>query len=316
MLKLIGAAFAAALTAGLAQAQTVGIAVGNPGSLYHNAGTAIAKVANEAGMKVTIQPMTSPTQYIPVVNAGDVEFGLGNLQEVREGVLGESYFKGRPNEHLKAVSVLFPLKNGLWVRKDSDIKSVADLKGRRVAAGYTAQKTLQQVLLGVLATGGLTLDDIEAVPVPTVVAGAEAFMAGEVDAFIFAVGSSKVREVEASVGGIRGVTIADTPENVKAMREFFPAAYLYQQEPGPGAPGIDGPTNVLTYPALIFASDQTPEDLVYEMTKVLHDNKKGMAEVFVNFKEFEQKEMVADLAPLSYHPGAIKYYKEQGLWKE
>lgn len=67
---------------GTASAQTVGIATSNPGSLFHNIGTAVANAANQAGLNATIQPATSPNQYIPFVASGGIEFGVANLQEV------------------------------------------------------------------------------------------------------------------------------------------------------------------------------------------------------------------------------------------
>lgn len=299
-----------------AQADQIGIATSNPGGLYHTTGSAIAKVANESGLDVTIQPATAPTQYLPVVDTGDIDMGLGNLQEIIEGVLGQAHFEGRPNENIRAVAVMFPLKSGVWVRADSDIKTTSDLKGKRVASGYTAQKTLIAVLDATLATGGLTLDDVDAVPVQSVFAGAEAFMAGEIDSFLFAVGSGKSREVDAAVGGMRCLNFEDTPENLAAIRKYFPAGYIFEQQPGPAAPGIIGPTNVIAYPAVLFASTNVPDDVVYELTKVMANNKEGMAAVFPPFNAFSAEKMVADLGPLKYHPGAIKYYKEQGYWKE
>ena len=81
VLRTLTLAIGAACFATVAQAQNIGIAVSNPGSLYHSIGTAVAKVANEAGLKTTIQPATAPTQYLPVVGTGDIEIGLCNLQE-------------------------------------------------------------------------------------------------------------------------------------------------------------------------------------------------------------------------------------------
>ena len=318
MRHVVKAAAAAAtfLVAASAHAQNIGIATSNPGTLYHSAGTAIAKVANEAGLRTTIQPATAPTQFIPVVNLGEMEIGLSNLQELIEAYQGEAHFGGRPNADLRAVGVLFPLKNGVWVRKDSDIKTIADLKGRRVATGYLAQKTVFQVLKAVLATADLTVDDVKPVPIPTVVAAADAFASGQADSFVFAVGTAKVREVDAAVGGIRSLPIENNAKNLKAMRAHFPAAEFFLQQPGPGAPGILEPTSVLSYPALVFTSTKVSDDVVYKLTKILAASKDEMQKVFVNFREFDAAKMVADLGPIQYHPGAIKYYREAGLWKD
>ena len=62
--KLMAIATGLAMFAGSVQAQTVGIATSNPGSLFHNIGTAVANAANKAGLNTTIQPATSPNQFI------------------------------------------------------------------------------------------------------------------------------------------------------------------------------------------------------------------------------------------------------------
>jgi TRAP-type uncharacterized transport system substrate-binding protein len=72
--------FALGLAAGPAMAQSVGIATSNPGSLFYNIGTAVANAANKAGLNATIQPATSPNQFIPFINSGGIEFGVSNLQ--------------------------------------------------------------------------------------------------------------------------------------------------------------------------------------------------------------------------------------------
>jgi TRAP transporter TAXI family solute receptor len=301
--------------AATAHAQNIGIAVSNPGSLYHSIGTAVAKVANESGLQTTIQPATAPTQYIPVVGTGDIEIGLCNMQELREALLGESFFAGRASPNLRMVAVLFPLKNGVWVRKDSLYKTVADLKGKPVASGYTAQKTVYQVLKAVLATEGMTTSDIREVPVPSVVAAADALASGKVESFVFAVGAAKVREVDAAVGGLRSLPLKNNEQTLKAMREHFPAAYFFNQTPGPAAPGILEPTWVLAYPAVVFASSKTPDEVVYKLTKVLAENKEGMQKIFAPFAAFDASKMHVDAGPIQYHPGAIKFYKEKGLIK-
>src|SRR5687768_6696326 len=136
---LAPAAIAAALLlAGGAQAQTVGIATSNPGSIFHNIGTAVAKAANEAGINATIQPATSPNQYIPLVNQNAVEFGIGNLEEFNYALTGEGWFAGNENPNIRIVGLIMPIREAIFVRADSDIDEIADLKGQPMVDGFTA----------------------------------------------------------------------------------------------------------------------------------------------------------------------------------
>ena len=311
-----------ALTAGLllatsiaANAQTLGMGTSNPGSLFHSSGTAVAKVANEkGGIAMTVQPFASPNIFIPAINEGELAFGVANIWEVEMAVKGEAHFEGRANPDVKAVSIMYPLRVAIFVRADSDIKSIKDLKGKRLTTGFTSQRTIPPMLLAGLATQGLGFDDVEQVQVSNVVAGANAFMQGKADAFFFALGAAKVREANAAVGGIRALNIEDTPENVAIIEKLWPVGYLRAEKPGKPNPGVTEPINVITYDALVIASSKTSEDAVYRVTKAMHDNKADMAATFGVFNLFNPKRMNAKLPGVEWHPGAIKFYTEAGMW--
>jgi len=312
---LLAMAGAALLMAGGAQAQTSGFAASNPGSLYHSSATAIAKMASEkTDLKLTVQPFASATVYLPAVDAGEFSFGLTNVEELRVAVIGAEQFQGRKYEDLRAVAITYPLRVALFVKKDSDIKTLADLKGRRVTDGYASQKTIPPLLDAEYATVGMTRADISPVPVPNVVGGADAFIQGKAEAFFFALGAAKVREADASVGGIRALSIADTPENRAIVAKHFPPAYLRTEAPNPANPGVTEPTNVITYDAVVVASTKTPDDVVYKLAQAMHDNKKEMAAAFPVFNLFDPNRMASDLGPIQWHPGTIKYLTEQGMW--
>jgi hypothetical protein len=73
----------------------------------------------------------------------------------------------------------------------------------------------------------------------------------------------------------------------------------------------------IAYPQIVFTNAGVPDDLVYEMAKVIHDSKEGLAATFPPFNAFNPDEdMVGDTAPGEYHPGAIRYFEEIGLWNE
>ncbi|HEX5092036.1 MAG TPA: TAXI family TRAP transporter solute-binding subunit [Burkholderiales bacterium] len=315
MNKILSAAAAALLAAGAAHAQTVGIAASNPGSLYHSTGTAVAKLANDvAKMQATVYPFASATIYLPAVNAGEYAFGVSNVEELRVAVLGIEQFKGRPYPDLRAVAILYPLRVTYFVRKDSDIRRMADLKGKRVTDGFGSQKTVPPLLDALLATGGLTRADTQPVNVPNVVGAADAFISGKADAFFFALGAAKVEEANASVGGIRALDVANTPENLAKVQKFFPPAYLRPEKPGPRNIGVLEPIHALAYDGVLVASTKTPDEVVYRMAQSMHGNKKVMAQAFGAMNLFDPERMATPLGPIQWHAGAVRFYTEQGVW--
>lgn len=294
-------------------AQNVGIATSNPGSLFHNIGTAVANAANEGGLNTTIQPATSPNQYIPFVNSGGIEFGVANLQEVSYAIGGEAWWEGVASPELRVVANLMPLVEAIFVRKDSDIMTVADLKGKPMTDGYTAQNTILPQLEAIYSTAGISRADVEPVSVASVVAGADAFMAGDTVGFIFAHGAGKVREADAAVGGLRALGVGDDSEaSLAAAREHWPTAFFTTLPEG-AMPGVLEETVYIAFPQVVFTHAGVSDDVVYAMTKAIYEHAETMAKTFPPFKAFKPADMRGPTGSAEYHPGALKFFAEVGL---
>lgn len=294
-------------------AQNVGIATSNPGSIFHNIGTAVANAANAGGLNTTIQPATSPNQYIPFVNYGGIEFGVSNLQEIDYAVTGEAWWNGTTHPNLRVVANLQPLLEAIFVRADSDIMTVADLRGQRMTDGYTAQNTILPQLSAIYATAGLTRDDVEQVSVASVVAGADAFMAGDVAGFIFAHGAGKVREADASVGGLRALSIADPTDAVlAAAREHWPTAFFAEMAAG-SSPGVIEDGVYFAFPQVVFTHADVPDEVVYQMAKAIYEQADLMAETFAPMSDFDPEQMAGETGRVEVHPGALQFFTEAGL---
>lgn len=297
-----------------ANAQTVTVGTATPGSLFHSAGTAVANVITETtGMRTILQPFASANVYIPAVSEGDIDLGVGTAHEVGAAVEGREHFEGRRQEGLRAVGVMFPLRFGVFVRAGSDIRSLEDLRGRRIPDGYSSQQIAATMMDAVYAAAGISESDVETVTVANTVAGADDFAAGRVDAFFFALGGAKVSEVAASVGGLRVLPFKNTTEELEAVRKHLPQAYFYEEEPGPANPGVTEPTMVLAIDAITFASASTDDDVIYRITRTLHQNKDALVASFGAFRGFDPDSMARSLDPIQYHPGALRYFEEAGL---
>ncbi len=315
MLRVVTASLALAFSAGAALAQSVGMATSSPGSIYHSSGSAIAKVAREkGGVNVIVQPFTSPNVHIPVVDGGEVEFGLANVYELGLAVTGAEHFAGKPHKNLRAVFIMYPLRTAIFVKKDSRYKTVADLKGARMPDGFASQKILLPIIDAAYATAGLTRKDMTPVLTASVVTQANDFIAGKTEGFAFALGSAKVQEANAAVGGIRSLPMPNTPEALAAVRKHLPLAYLRLEQPGPRNPGVLEPMHIIAYDALVFAGAKAPDEVVYGLVKAMHESKAELAQAFGPFALFEPAQMAKKIGPIEYHPGAIKFYQEKNLW--
>jgi len=292
-----------AFAANGADAQTYGFATMQPGTLNHTSGTAVAKVLKEkAGLNVVVQPTAGESVLIPLVSRGEAEFGIANIFEV------EAAKTSSPD--LRLIGLLHPLRGAFWVRKDSTMKTMSDLKGKKVGMGYSAMRTIDPMIRAILATGGLTEKDVTPVLIPNVVRGADDFSSGAADMFFFAFGAPKVREVDATVGGIRALEIPES--GMAAAKKIVPEGYLSPATPTPFFIGVEKPMGVYTWDNMIFASAKVSDDVVYKLIDTLEQNKADLIAIQPALREFSAAGLYKSYE-LPYHPGALKYFKEHNI---
>lgn len=300
------ALLAATLAAAPARAQTYGLATMQPGTLNHTTGSAIAKVLKEkAGLNVLVQPTAGESVLIPLVAQNEAELGIANLAEVLAATND-----GKKAGDLRLIGAIHPLRAAFFVRKDSGITTAADLKGKKMAWGFSAQRTLDPMSRAMLATGGLTEKDIKPVLVPNVVRGADDFTSGASDSFFFAFGAPKVRETDVTVGGIR---VVELPESgMEAARKIFPAGYLTQVSPGPFFIGVEKPMGVYTWDNMLFTSAKVKDEVVYKMIEAMEANKDDLVSVQPALREFSAAGLYKKY-DIPYHPGALKYFADKKI---
>lgn len=304
-----------ATTTSSASAQVRVIGSNPQGSIFYAASATIGKILDEKmKMQVRVQPMGGSSTYIPLINRGEVDFGITNVDDSRSAFKGTGSFR-QPNPNLRLTAVVFPLTLGILVPNNSPIKSVADLKGKRMPSGYNAQITGRVLQDAVLATEGLTMKDIHAVPTQSLFSGVDLLGEGKVDAATISVGTGQGQRANVSLssqGGVRFLNMKDTPEALKGLREHIPGRPFVLQ-PAPYAVGIIGPTTVMVYSCFFTTNDKMPEDVVYNVVKALHANKAELVAGAPVFREFDPKHMSEEIG-VPWHPGAIKFYKEIGQW--
>ena len=295
---------ASALVSASTSAQTYGFATLQPATLNHTTASAVAKVLKDkAGFNVLVQPTAGDQVIVPMVARDEAEIGISNAMEVHDG-----FARGLTN--LRVIAAVHALRVGFFVRKDSNIKTIADFKGKRVPYGFSAMRALEPTVRAVLATANLTENDIKPVLVPNVIRSADDFVSGAADAFYFAFGAPKVREVDVTVGGIRMTEIDEN--GMPAARKIVRWGYLTQVQPGPIYVGVEKPIKVYSYDNLIFTSARAKDDFVYKFLDTLLKNKDELLTIQPVLREFTPN-FAYKKYDVQYHPGAVKYFAEHNI---
>lgn len=296
---------AAALAAGLGQAQDLKFGAGGQGSQNYGVNAALAQsIGTGAGMEATVQSFGGPTAYLPLLNTGELDMAAVVTPDIGDAIRGKGPFDGLPQENLRIVASLLPSPVALMVASESGIASIADLEGKRIAWGLPSQASLQPYVEGVLANGGLTEADITPVPVGGVREGVQALIDGTVDATLFALRAGAVVQADTALGGISWVPMSDDPEAVARMQEVAPEAYVMPIAGDAGITGIDSDTLVMAYDYVLATNASVSDETVGAVVSYLLQNTQEIADSHGILSAISPEIVGRKYEGLPYHPAA------------
>jgi TRAP transporter TAXI family solute receptor len=294
-------------------AQAVGIGTGPQASLTNRIGSAIAKVvADGAGLNTRAVPHTANSAHAPLVERGNLSFGVSSSGDIADALAGTGSFKGHPiSSKWMVASRMASLPVGTLVRKDSPYRKLSDMKGKKFACGFTAQKTVLNILNAFVGNAGMKMSDLNCVNVPNTTGGTAQFLKGNVEGTPSSLGGARLRNAAAKVGGIRILKMNNTAAGIAAMRASYPGSYLTKLRPK--VIGVEGETWTMAFDMILMTSSKTSADVVYKAVKAIHGGKKGLIKVWGGFRGFQQSKMAVMASGVKIHPGAMKFYNEVGV---
>lgn len=320
---LIGSVLLTALfvvSAAAAQSLPKSVAIGsNPaGSLFYALGSGLAKVISEASpIQAQIQPYAGTSTFVPLLATGELDLGIVNAVDMGMVYRGQKFKIGgrNPFPHVPQARLIMrgsPLRSSLMVKKDSPIKTIADVKGKRVTGEYPAQLAVWYNVFGALSNGGLTWKDVKVVPVPAVNEGVDALVQGRADVTTHAIGSAKVREADAAVG-IRYIPLDCSPQGEARIKKAIPGYYLTVVKAG-SSPGIVENTCTYTYDIYLTGHQGLSDGTVRNVLQAIWVNIEKLPQFHPGFREWTKARAVDPEVTLPYHPAAVRFYKENGAW--
>ncbi|MGE0746425.1 MAG: TAXI family TRAP transporter solute-binding subunit [Rhodospirillales bacterium] len=309
------AALLAAAPAAAQQAPEIGIATSPQGTLFYSIATAVAKVVTGDGkVRALIQPYGGGSQWLPLLNRGEIGMGMASAIDSDDAGRGVGTYAGNPHPNVRVGGAMASLQFTMFVKDELPAKTVADLKGMRIPAEYPSALVVVRAMTAYIAAAGMTFADFTPVPTSTLAQNAADFKTGKVDIGTLPVGAGAVTELNASVkGGIRYLNMDDSPAALARMHKVLPYVYTQVLTPSPARVGIREPITVMAYDTWILLSKDLPDATVYEIVKSVHAGKDALSAAFPWFRAFDPAKMAKKFT-VEYHPGAVKYFTEQGQW--
>ena len=286
---------------------------GSPAGTYYFLGAGFASIINKnvPGVRVTAESTAASTENARYLIRGKMDMGLACM-----GTMADLKNQGMDVDKVRLVAVGHTSDTHWIVRKDSPIKSCSDFKGKVIGVGPAGSATLNIWSKKHLAAGwGITFKDIK----PKYIAFHEitrGIRDNTIDAGLIAAGYpiAAVMELARDIP----IRLLETdPAALKKLQAKYPNVTPFVIPAG-AYNGIDKDVHTYTLPQMWLCRTDLPEDLVYKMIKAVYDHSEDRNAIHPMAKKYtiENAFRGSKSVPVGYHPGAIKYYKEKGIWEK
>ena len=311
------AALLGTATAASAQQKFVTIGTGGVTGVYYAAGGAICRLLNkdrkQHGIRCSVESTGGSAFNVNTIKAGELDFGMAQSDVHFNSLKGVGSFKDAgPYGDLRAVFSVHPEPFTVLARKEANVKSFDDFKGKRFNVGNPGSGTRASMgeLLGAM---GLELSDFSLASELKADEHGPALCDAKIDGFYYAVGhpSANIQDPTTTCGAqlvsLKGAAI----DKLLAEKPYYAKATI----PGGMYASNPQPTETYGVMATLVSSAKVPDETVYQLVKATFDNFDEFKKLHPAFANLDPAKMVKDGLSAPLHPGAAKYYKEKGWLK-
>lgn len=308
--KILGGVFCATLALPAAAQQFINVLTGGTSGVYYPLGVALTQIYGKAlpGAKTSVQATKASAENLNLLQSarGEIAFTLGDaLSDAWKGD-EEAGFKTALKK-LRAVAAIYPNYIHLVASADSGIKSLADLKGKRVAVGAPKSGT-ELNTRAILKGAGLSYKDLGKVEYLPFGESVELMKNRQLDATLISagLGVAAVRDLATAAK----IVVVPIPADV--VTRIGDPAYQATAVPAKTYEGQDTDVPTVAIQNFLATHEGVAVDTVYAMTKSMFENLDQMVAAHAAAKAIKKENAAKDL-PLPLHPGAEKYYREAGI---
>lgn len=307
-----------AAAAAVEVSDTITIATGKVGGIYHPVGGAICKLVNEKtaehGISCTIEITGGSAQNINELRQGKADLAMAQSDTQYSAFKGIGGFQeAGPFQGMRFVFAPYVEQFTLVARDDADINSFQDLKGKRVYIGPPGagkRETMQVVM----EAFGWTHDDFQDVTELTASNVAEALCDNEIDAFVYTIGHPSPMVSEA-MDACRAVIAPVSGRAIERLAKRSPI-YVSTVIPKDTYQGQNRDIPTVGLVATVLTTESTSPEVIYQVTKAFFENLDRLREASPLFRSLTTREMVTSGKTAPVHEGAARYYAEAGLQKD
>lgn len=281
---------------------------GGESGTYYAYGNVLSQYATNGdyGLNVTALAGNGSQANIQALEDGDADVAFCQSDVLAYAYDGTNLFEGAPYTDFSIVADLYQEQVQI-VTCDPEIKTVADLAGKTVSVGAAGSGVYFNAL-DVLGVYDLTLDDISPV-YQSFGDSADSLKDGKIDAAFIVAGAPTTAITDLSTTK-EAYLVSMDDEHVDKLLELSP--YYSKAVIAADTYGLEGPVTTVSVGAVVIVNNSVSEENVYNLTKSIFDGQANNADAHAKYDELVLEDAAA-ITAVPYHPGAAKYYEEQGI---
>ena len=313
---LAAAVFAVAISPAQAQQKYVTIGTGGVTGVYYAAGGAICRLVNKDrkthNIRCSVESTGGSVFNVNTIKAGELDLGATQSDVQYNAVKGLTQFKDGAHSDLRAVFSLHPEPFTVLARKEANIKTFADFKGRKFNVGNPGSGT-RASMEELLAAMGWKLGDFSLASELKADEHGAALCDGKIDGFFYGVGHPSANIQDPTTSCAAKLVSLTEPAIDKLVKDK--PYYAYATIPGGLYPNNAADTKTYGVLATMVSSSKVPADTVYAVVKGVFDNFDEFKKLHPALAILSPEHMIKDGLSAPLHEGAIRYYKEKGWLK-
>lgn len=296
--------------------QRLSIATGGTGGVYYPYGGAIAKIISEKlpNTEATAEVTAASIDNLKFIRDGKADIAFTLADSLAEAVKGSGPFGGQPVP-VRALAVLYSNYTHVVTLASSGITTIAGLKGKTVGTGSPGSGS-EVIAFRLLEAAGLNKDSDVRRQGLGVAQSVDALKDGKVQAFFWSGGLPTASILD--LGHTQGITMRLLPSDAyiaSLQRAYGENLYSRLTIPASAYPGLTADVAVAGVSNVLVVSDTMPDQLAFDITRLLFDNQNELVAIHPEARNLSLKTAPTG-SPAPFHPGAVRYYREQHAWPE
>ncbi len=315
---VLAAAGTLMFSAPAAQAQQKYVTIGTGGvtGVYYAAGGAICRLVNKDrkshGIRCSVESTGGSVFNVNTIKAGELDMGMSQSDVSYNAFKGQAQFKDAPYGELRSVFSLHPEPFTVLARKEANIRSFADFKGKKFNVGNPGSGT-RASMEELLAAMGWKLGDFALASELKADEHGPALCDGKIDGFFYGVGHPSANIQDPTTTCAAKLVSVTGPAVDKLVKDK--PYYAYATIPGGLYPNNPADTKTYGVLASVVSSSKVPAETVYAVVKAVFDNFDEFKKLHPALAILKPERMIVDGLSAPLHDGAAKYYKEKGWLK-